>query len=157
MLGVSAVECLPIYQFVDIIYDNMNLNFKMNYLQGIFGAQEYPFSFILTIRPIHCPFYEKIGVCRHGNKCSRHHRPITKSKTILLAHSFPLEEKEVNQDSLDHFVADMHEEFSKYGKVEEIAVCANQAEFLKGNTFVVFQDEEDASRAVLAGILIRYF
>jgi hypothetical protein len=37
---------------------------------------------------VNCPFYFKIGACRHGEKCSRqHHRPPF-SETILVRHMF---------------------------------------------------------------------
>ncbi len=35
---------------------------------------------------VNCPFYFKIGACRHGDKCSRqHHRPPF-SQTIIIQH-----------------------------------------------------------------------
>ena len=35
---------------------------------------------------VNCPFYFKIGACRHGDKCSRqHHRPPF-SPTVLIQH-----------------------------------------------------------------------
>ena len=35
---------------------------------------------------VNCPFYFKIGACRHGDKCSRqHHRPPF-SQTIIISH-----------------------------------------------------------------------
>lgn len=38
---------------------------------------------------VNCPFYFKIGACRHGDKCSRiHHRP-TSSPTLLIQHMYP--------------------------------------------------------------------
>lgn len=35
---------------------------------------------------VNCPFYFKIGACRHGDRCSRqHHRPPF-SQTVIIQH-----------------------------------------------------------------------
>lgn len=40
-----------------------------------------------------CPFYLKIGACRHGDQCSRlHNRPVS-SNTLLLQHVYPVPEE----------------------------------------------------------------
>ena len=45
------------------------------HLAKIFGTEE---------DKVNCPFYLKMGACRHGDRCSRiHNRPIL-SQTILL-------------------------------------------------------------------------
>lgn len=39
---------------------------------------------------VNCPFYFKIGACRHGDRCSRtHHRPLF-SQTLLIQHMYTL-------------------------------------------------------------------
>jgi splicing factor U2AF subunit len=46
---------------------------------------------------INCPFYFKIGACRHSDRCSRiHHRPAF-SPTILIKHVYrhPIREAEL--------------------------------------------------------------
>ena len=46
---------------------------------------------------VNCPFYFKIGACRHGDRCSRiHHRPAF-SQTILIKHIYrhPVREAEL--------------------------------------------------------------
>ena len=46
---------------------------------------------------VNCPFYLKIGACRHGERCSRiHHRPAF-SQTILIKHIYrhPVREAEL--------------------------------------------------------------
>lgn len=41
----------------------------------IFGTEE---------DKVNCPFYQKMGACRHGDRCSRiHNRPVL-SQTIML-------------------------------------------------------------------------
>ena len=38
---------------------------------------------------VNCPFFFKIGACRHGDRCSRlHHRPAF-SQTVLIRHIYP--------------------------------------------------------------------
>jgi splicing factor U2AF subunit len=47
---------------------------------------------------VNCPFYFKIGACRHADRCSRiHHRPAF-SQTILIKHIYnhPIREAELN-------------------------------------------------------------
>ena len=37
---------------------------------------------------VNCPFFYKMGACRHGDRCSRlHHKPLF-SPTILLPHMY---------------------------------------------------------------------
>ena len=46
---------------------------------------------------VNCPFYFKIGACRHSDRCSRiHHRPAF-SQTILIKHIYrhPVREAEL--------------------------------------------------------------
>ena len=37
---------------------------------------------------VNCPFYHKIGACRHGDRCSRLHNKPEVSRTLLLPHLF---------------------------------------------------------------------
>merc|ERR1711904_154930 len=37
---------------------------------------------------VNCPFYYKIGACRHGSRCSRQHNKPTVSPTILLPNMY---------------------------------------------------------------------
>ena len=47
---------------------------------------------------VNCPFYFKIGVCRHGDRCSRHHHKPAFSQTVLIKHIYrhPIREAELN-------------------------------------------------------------
>eukprot|EP00957_Ditylum_brightwellii_P015830 1192268-Ditylum_brightwellii.AAC.1 len=50
-----------------------------------------------TTTKVNCPFYFKIGACRHADRCSRlHHRPAF-SPTILIKHIYrhPVREAEL--------------------------------------------------------------
>ena len=37
---------------------------------------------------VNCPFYFKIGACRHGERCSRLHMRPTLSQTILMTNMY---------------------------------------------------------------------
>ncbi|RYY87461.1 hypothetical protein EON63_03980 [archaeon] len=85
---------------------------------------------------VNCPFYFKIGACRHGDKCSRqHHRPPF-SETILIKHmwnnplcaviaaggSLQAVDPQKVQENLDEFFEEVFGELRKFGNVEEVQV-----------------------------------
>lgn len=111
---------------------------------------------------VNCPFYFKIGACRHGDKCSRqHHRPPF-SETVLVKHMWanPLiavastggdvnaVDKSKLQDSFDDFYHEIYEEFSKFGKIEDVQVCENLGDHMVGNVYIKYFDEEDSEKAL---------
>lgn len=128
---------------------------------------------------VNCPFYFKIGACRHSDRCSRlHHRPAF-SPTILIKHIFRhpdrlLEiqrnasssagdsgsskrknEKTVEDErkALDDFLCfyeDMFMELSKFGRIDELHVCDNLGDHMIGHLYCKFFNEEDASDAMQA-------
>lgn len=49
------------------------------HLASIFGTEK---------DRVNCPFYYKIGACRHGDRCARLHGRPSASQTILLAHLY---------------------------------------------------------------------
>jgi splicing factor U2AF subunit len=119
---------------------------------------------------VNCPFYFKIGACRHGDKCSRqHHRPPF-SETVLVKHmwnnpmcavasaggNINLIDRGKFNDSLDDFYEEIFEEFRNYGKLEDIQVCENLGDHMVGNVYMKFYDEEDAQMALL-GLNGRYY
>lgn len=133
---------------------------------------------------VNCPFYLKIGACRHGDRCSRvHNRPLT-SPTILLKNMYvnpaahmsivdgtalgntfclfsdllnwvEYDEKE-NLEHFEEFVQDIYQELSKFGVVEDIKVCDNLGEHLLGNVYIKFADEASA-KAALQNLHGRYY
>lgn len=48
-------------------------------LAGIFGTEE---------DKVNCPFYYKIGACRHGDTCTRLHNKPPLSQTIVFRHMY---------------------------------------------------------------------
>ncbi|KDO27275.1 hypothetical protein SPRG_07523 [Saprolegnia parasitica CBS 223.65] len=110
---------------------------------------------------VNCPFYFKIGACRHGDRCSRLHNKPVFSQTILVKHMYQnplsviiaangdpsqLDQKTVDEDFEDFF-EEVYEELCKFGKVDELNVCDNLGDHLVGNVYAKFDDEECAAAA----------
>ncbi|KAL4451703.1 hypothetical protein ABPG75_007365 [Micractinium tetrahymenae] len=133
-----------------------------NHLASIFGTEK---------DRVNCPFYFKIGACRHGDRCSRLHNRPTISPTLLLQNMYqnpilnaplgpdglpvPVDPKKV-QEFFEDFYEDIFLELAKYGEVEYLNVCDNLADHMVGNVYVKFRDEEEAARA-LQGMQGRYY
>lgn len=119
---------------------------------------------------VNCPFFFKIGACRHGDTCSRQHHKPPFSETLIIHHMWnnPMVNlmntygnlskvnKEDQQQSLDDFYEELFEECKKYGKLEDIQVCENLGDHMIGNVYLKFDDEEDA-REALMGLNNRFF
>ncbi|KAL0208851.1 hypothetical protein P9112_011438 [Eukaryota sp. TZLM1-RC] len=112
---------------------------------------------------VNCPFYAKIGACRHGESCSRMHHKPSFSQTILFSHLYmnpkakrtdtPKVDPNLraqDQRHFDEFYEDIFLEFTKYGKVEAVSVVDNICDHMVGNTFVKFSDEDEAAAALEA-------
>lgn len=120
------------------------------YLVSIFGTEK---------DRVNCPFYYKIGACRHGDKCTRRHNKPNLSQTIMLVNFWqnPLTKPNYNtlnpkqlEEDFEDFYIDVFDEFSKYGYVEELHICDNVSDHMVGNVYVQFANEEDAMRAMQA-------
>ncbi|CAM8909753.1 unnamed protein product [Rhodiola kirilowii] len=123
------------------------------HLASIFGTEK---------DRVNCPFYFKIGACRHGDRCSRLHTKPSVSPTILLSNMYqrpdmvtpgvdptgqPLDPKKI-QDHFEDFYEDLFEELSKYGELETLNICDNLADHMVGNVYVQFRIEDHAENAV---------
>lgn len=106
---------------------------------------------------VNCPFYFKIGACRHADRCSRlHHKPAF-SPTILIKHVYrhPNATGSIPQTNPDQivedflvFFEDMFMELSKYGTVEGLHVVDNVGDHMIGHVYAKFSDEEEAADAI---------
>ncbi|KAK3005801.1 hypothetical protein RJ639_016267 [Escallonia herrerae] len=111
---------------------------------------------------VNCPFYFKVGACRHGDRCSRLHTKPTISPTLLLSNMYPrpdmitpgvdaqgqpIDPRKL-QDHLENFYEDLFEELSKYGEIESLNVCDNLSDHMVGNVYVQFREEEHAASAL---------
>merc|ERR1712107_30820 len=122
---------------------------------------------------VNCPFYFKIGACRHSDRCSRlHHKPAF-SPTILIKHVYrhpvrlaelqqaatggeAMIDKEKAQEDFLCFYEDMFLELSKFGTVEALHVCDNLGDHMIGHVYCKFRDDVEASDA-LKGMNGRYY
>lgn len=107
---------------------------------------------------VNCPFYYKIGACRHGDRCSRLHNKPAFSPTILIKHiyrhpnrtgSIPVDPATALEDFLV-FYEDLYLELSKFGRIEYrgLNVVDNVGDHMIGHTYVKFSDEEEAADAL---------
>ncbi|KAK8598661.1 hypothetical protein V6N13_094624 [Hibiscus sabdariffa] len=123
------------------------------HLASIFGTEK---------DRVNCPFYFKIGACRHGDRCSRLHTKPSTSPTILLSNMYqrpdmitpgvdasgnPIDPRKI-QEHFEAFYEDLFEELSKYGQIESLNICDNLADHMVGNVYVQFREEEHAANAV---------
>mgnify|MGYP002834890686 FL=1 len=123
------------------------------HLASIFGTEK---------DRVNCPFYFKIGACRHGDRCSRLHNKPTASQTILLTHMYRPEHASVDprreqsgaksargegQEHFEAFVEDLFEELDPCGEIEGVNVCDNVTDHMMGNVYVKFREEEAAAKA----------
>ncbi|CAD7927069.1 unnamed protein product [Amoebophrya sp. A25] len=110
-----------------------------------------------------CPFYLKIGACRHGDQCSRHHVRPTSSQTLMLTHLYPVPAASVRiaagelwdeevydavQKHLEDFYDEVFHELATYGEIEDMIVADNVSEHMLGNIYVKYFMEEDAEKAL---------
>ncbi|KAJ6230286.1 u2 small nuclear RNA auxiliary factor 1 [Anaeramoeba flamelloides] len=108
-----------------------------------------------------CRLYQKIGSCRHGERCNRKHHIPNFSKTILLPNLYPnpsLQLKDrvsssINrelQTHLETFYEDIFLKLMEYGEIDELMVAENLSSHLVGNTYVRFVSDLGAARAFRA-------
>jgi splicing factor U2AF subunit len=101
-------------------------------LSKLFGTEE---------DKVNCPFFYKMGACRHGAQCDRkHHHPLI-SPTVMVPHLYqnPLahvfrtsgalslsrEDEATVARAYEQTFIDIFDEVSRYGEVDEIQVCDN--------------------------------
>lgn len=111
-----------------------------------------------------CPFFFKVGACRHGDKCSRTHHHPPFSQTILIKQMYynpmiPIVnaggnilnlDKSMMQQSIDDFYEEIIEEFIKFGELEDVVVCENLGDHMIGSVYAKYEDEEHAEKALNA-------
>ncbi|KFH47967.1 Splicing factor U2AF 23 kDa subunit-like protein [Hapsidospora chrysogenum ATCC 11550] len=98
---------------------------------------------------------QKIGACRHGDRCSRKHVKPSYSQTILMPNLYQNpaydNKNRMNpsqlQNHFDAFYEDIWCELCKYGELEELVVCDNNNDHLIGNVYARFKYEESAQKA----------
>ncbi len=136
------------------------------YLASIFGTEK---------DKVNCSFFFKTGSCRHGDVCSRAHNRPTSSQTILIRNLYipvggggafsvhvthekkktffsrqMLKPGEDPQEHFEDFYEDIFSEMAKHGRVVDMVVCENAGVHLAGNTYIKFEDEDQAAAAMAA-------
>ncbi len=103
---------------------------------------------------LNCPFYLKIGSCRHGERCNRNHIKPIFSQTLHIPRL--LNCVDFTDDQFESYCLDLLDEFSQWGEVEELIIPCNLGEHLLGSVYVKFHNEEQASDA-LKGLANRVY
>lgn len=105
-----------------------------------------------------CTFYNKIGACRHGEKCSRKHVKPMSSHTVLLSNLYENPKLNKNNDELvpkqvqqhfDQFYKDVFIKLTDIGEVKAMIVCENENDHLNGNVYVRFKEKDSAYNAMV--------
>ncbi|CAA6670203.1 unnamed protein product [Spirodela intermedia] len=104
------------------------------HLASIFGTEK---------DRVNCPFYFKIGACRHGTA-----RPDMITPGVD-AQGQPIDPRKI-QEHFEDFYEDLFEELSKFGEIESLNVCDNLADHMVGNVYVQFKEEDQAEAALRA-------
>jgi len=127
------------------------------------GGAEYLISIFGTEKDrVNCPFYFKIGACRHGDKCTRRHNRPTLSQTILFVNLWdnPVLKKPYNpklaEEDFEDFCEDIFLELMKYGEIEDLYICDNISEHMVGNVYCKYRSEDDAAKAMV-GLTGRFY
>ncbi|KJP87634.1 hypothetical protein AK88_02662 [Plasmodium fragile] len=112
---------------------------------------------------VNCPFFWKIGACRHGDQCSRSHYKPNTAQTLVIRHMYDnppmavaiaegqMVEDEVLDKAADHFeefYEEVFEELMKYGEIEDMVVCDNIGDHIIGNVYIKYTHEDYAEKAV---------
>ncbi|XP_073149474.1 splicing factor U2af small subunit B-like [Henckelia pumila] len=131
------------------------------HLASIFGTEK---------DRVNCPFYFKIGACRHGDRCSRLHTKPSISPTLLLSNMYQrpdmitpgvdpqgqnIDPKKI-QSHFEDFYEDLFQELSKYGDIQSLNICDNLADHMVGNVYIQFR-EEDQAQAALQNLMGRSY
>lgn len=105
---------------------------------------------------VNCPFYFKIGACRHGDNCGRTHLRPHFSQTLLIPHLYippPAGPDNAPVDDTEHFeefFEEILEEMKNFGEIEQLNIVENLGDHMFGNVYVKFVQEEDAESCVKA-------
>ncbi|KAL6503491.1 hypothetical protein OROGR_025414 [Orobanche gracilis] len=125
------------------------------HLASIFGTEK---------DRVNCPFYFKIGACRHGDRCARLHTKPAISPTLVLSNMYmrpdmmtpgvdpqgqPLDSKKTQSfDYYNDFYEDLFQELSKFGDIQCLNICDNLADHMVGNVYIQFREEHQAMNAL---------
>jgi len=136
--------------------------FLAEHLARVFGTEE---------DPVNCSFFFKVGACRNGDRCGKKHNHPSSSQTLLLTGLYPgtpegidiANEMPWNEEMYDRAQAHVeafYEEvvlvLAEYGEIEEVVVVDNTIDYMLGNVYVRYRNEDCAGKA-LVGLTGRYY
>lgn len=108
---------------------------------------------LLLFRRVNCPFYFKIGACRHGDTCTRVHNKPPLSQTMCFKHMYqnpnaaiayadgrnvPEEDLVEAIEHFEGFYEEVFMEMAKFGEMDEMIVADNIGDHMIGNIYVKF-------------------
>lgn len=102
---------------------------------------------------VNCPFYFKVGACRHEDRCSRRHLKPAFSQTILFKHLYKRKASSIPSVTQEHllcFFEDLYMELSVFGHIVGLHVLENLGDHMLGHVYCKFRDEEEAANALEA-------
>lgn len=102
-----------------------------------------------------CPFFFKVGSCRHRARCIRSHELPEHSAAIMIEDVLPPQPK-IAQSDLMHMIQELFIEISMVKPIQEIVVAANTSPHLQGCVLMSFGSNQDAED-VLENINSRWF
>ena len=125
-------------------------NFKLmaERLAKIFGTEE---------DKVNCPFYFKIGACRHGDTCTRIHNKPPLSQTMVFSHLYEnpgaavafANGMDVAEEDLvkavnhfEDFYEEVFMELCKFGELEDLVVADNIGDHMIGNAYAKYNSED---------------
>jgi splicing factor U2AF subunit len=116
--------------------DKVNCSFYFVSSRCLYSFSPRPKNSILTTLSL-----QKIGACRHGDRCSRKHVKPSYSQTILMPNLYqnpaydPKNRMNPSQlqNHFDAFYEDIWCELCKYGELEELVVCDNNNDRMFSN------------------------
>ena len=117
-------------------------------LAKIFGTEE---------DKVNCPFYFKIGACRHGDTCTRIHNKPPLSQTMVFSHLYEnpgaavafANGMDVAEEDLvkvvnhfEDFYEEVFMELCKFGELEDLVVADNIGDHMIGNAYAKYNQED---------------
>ncbi|KAK4320795.1 hypothetical protein Pmani_008370 [Petrolisthes manimaculis] len=155
IVKLSAVGYLVVVgaKWTEKVHGKMSMS-GAEYLASIYGTEK---------DKVNCSFYIKTGACRHSERCSRKHNKPQYSQTVVMQNMYVSQQNSAKsadgshlanmsdheiQEQFEYFFEDVFFECEeKYGEIEEMCVCDNQCDHLRGNVYIKFRKEEDAVKA----------
>ena len=131
-------------------------------LAKIFGTEE---------DKVNCPFYFKIGACRHGDTCTRLHNKPPLSQTMVFSHLYenppaavafsngmdvPEEALVSAVNHFEDFFEEVFMELAKFGEIEDLVVADNIGDHMIGNVYAKYHSEDQAKGA-MGGLYGRFY